>query len=112
MNVQIIKDRRGKPEYVLLPVRVYEALRSQIERKLSDLEAGPDDADDYEPFDPADYLDNPVAVERMRAAVRQKALAKAMGVSQAYISKLEHAEHVTPETLERVRSTLKRLRKS
>lgn len=110
MSIQIIKDCKGKPEYVLLPVRVYKALQSEIEEELAGLKTDAGDIDEYESFDPADYIDNPVAIERMRAAIKQKDLANAMGVSQAYISKLESTKRVTPEALERVRTALKRLR--
>lgn len=51
------------------------------------------------PFDPADYVSNPVALARMRAGVKQVELARRMGVSQAYVSKLEGAKRVSKEAL-------------
>lgn len=111
MSVQVIKDRKGRPEYVLLPMPVYKALQPEIEEQLAAHGLDGSAEDDYEPFDPADYIDNPVAIERMRAGIKQKALANAMGVSQAYVSKLEAGEHVTTAALKRVREALRHLKK-
>ena len=41
---------------------------------------------DYIPFDPANYISNPVALARIKAYVSQKELAKRMHVLQAYIN--------------------------
>jgi len=111
MSVQIIKDRNGKPEYVLLPIPVYKVLQSKIDEQLAALGIDDEANDEYEPFDPADYIDNPVAIDRMRAGVKQKELAQAMDVSQAYISKLEAADHITPAALKRVRTALNSLKR-
>ena len=61
----------------------------------------------YEPFDPADFVQNPVALARMRAGVKQVELAKRMDVSQAYVSKLEHADTISEKALKRVQEALK-----
>lgn len=61
----------------------------------------------YEPFDPADFVKNPVALARMKAGIKQIELARRMGVSQAYISKLEHADTVAENALTRVLNVLK-----
>ncbi len=88
----------GKVEYVLLPITVYQALRHQITEQLKqaneDLE--------YEVFDPSDYIDNPVALARMQASITQKELAKLMGVTQAYVSKIENQEKVTAKMIQKV----------
>jgi len=110
MSVQIIKDRNGKPEYVLLPMPVYKALQSKINEQLAALGMDDNADNDYEPFDPAEYIDNPVAIDRMRAGIKQKDLAQAMGVSQAYVSKLEAADDITPAALKRIRTALKSLK--
>ena len=39
---------------------------------------------DYAPFDPADYVDNPIALARIKAGIAQAELAKRMKVTQAY----------------------------
>lgn len=106
LNVQIIKSLTGKPEYVLIPVSIYNALREEIEDELAGLEATSENGGDYVPFNVADYVDNPVAVARIKANVTQGQLAKRMGVSQAYISKIEHQDKVTPKLLTKVKAAL------
>ncbi len=101
MSVNIIKSLDGE-EYVLLPVRVYRALRKSIEKKLSEK----DDAD-YIPFKLEDYVDNPVALARIKANLTQEELARRMNVSQAYISKVERQDKVTLRLAERVKKALK-----
>lgn len=101
MTLQKIKSLNGKDEYVLLPIAVYRALRKEIEDKLEG-----DDAGDYLPFAVEDYVDNPVALARIKAHVTQEELAKRMKVSQAYISKIESQAKVTPKVLLKVRTAL------
>jgi len=98
-NLQIIKSVSGKPEFVLIPVAVYNALREQIEDELAGLKAPADKAGDYVPFELADYVDNPVALARIKANMTQKELAKRLGVTQAYVSKVERQTKVTPKLL-------------
>ncbi len=62
MNLQTIKSMDGKVEYVLLPIAAYQALRHQITEQLN--QANEDQ--EYEIFDPADYIDNPVALARIQ----------------------------------------------
>ena len=106
MTLQKIKSIDGKDEYVLLPMSVYTALREEIEDELAGLEAAAEDDDEYIPFVLEDYVNNPVALARMKAHITQKELAERMGVSQAYISKIERQEKVTPKLLARVRELL------
>ena len=110
MTLQTIKDRHGKPEYVLLPVQVYAALQEQIEDELSGLESWADEQEDYVNFDPADYVENPVALARLQAQVKQVDLARHMKVTQSYISKLEYADHVSDEALQKIKAALKEMR--
>ena len=42
MNLQIINSIEGKAEYVLLPVSIYNVLRSEIKEKLKDVEVESD----------------------------------------------------------------------
>lgn len=105
MTLQTIKSVDGKVEYVLLPVAVYKALKQPIEKELARLGA-PTEDDDFVPFDPSDYVDNPVALARIKAHVRQTELAKRLGVSQAYISKVERQANVSPKFLARVKAVL------
>jgi len=101
MSVNIIKSLDGE-EYVLLPVQVYRALRKSIEKKLAEK-----DHTDYVPFELENYVDNPVALARIKANLTQEELARRMNVSQAYISKVERQDKVTLRLLERVKKALK-----
>jgi DNA-binding XRE family transcriptional regulator len=106
MNLQIINSVSGKPEFVLLPFAVYEKLSPKLQIELATADT------DYVPFVLEDYVDNPVALARMKAHVTQEQLAEAMDVSQAYVSKLEAQKKVTPKTLEKVQTALAKAKKS
>src|SRR3989338_2053187 len=101
MNLQVIRSIKGKAEYILLPMHLYHALREEITEKLDGSLQ-----DEYVPFDPADYVDNPVALARIKACMTQTQLAQRMKVTQAYISKLERQKKVTAKTLHRVKLAL------
>lgn len=103
MSLQVIKSIEGRDEYVLLPMQVYKALHEQIEARLSKMIQ----KNDFVPFYPEEYVDNPVALARIKAGVTQEQLAKLMHVSQAYISKLESQDKVTAKTLIKVKQALK-----
>ncbi len=107
MKLQTIKSLDGKDEYVLLPMPVYKALKERIENKISTLNAAKKTAEEYVPFVLEDYLDNPVSLARIRAKLTQKELARRLKVTQAYISKIERSDKVSPKFLERVHSVLK-----
>lgn len=98
MNLQTIKSMDGKVEYVLLPIAAYQALRHQITKQLK--QANEDQ--EYEVFDPADYIDNPVALARIQAGMTQEELAKLMRVTQAYVSKIENQEKITAKMMQKV----------
>jgi DNA-binding XRE family transcriptional regulator len=98
MNLQTIKSMDGKVEYVLLPVAAYQALRHQITKQLKQAK----EDQDYEVFNPADYIDNPVALARIQAGITQEELARLMSVTQAYVSKIENQEKVTPKMMQKV----------
>ncbi|AHE66842.1 helix-turn-helix domain-containing protein [Legionella oakridgensis] len=102
MNLQTIKSLDGKVEYVLLPVAAYKALRHQITEQLRQTQ----ESDDYEVFDPSDYVDNPVALARIQAGLTQEELAKLMDVTQAYISKIENQKKVSVKLLNKVNKAL------
>jgi ribosome-binding protein aMBF1 (putative translation factor) len=103
MNLQTIKSVDGKVEYVLLPINIYNALRNQIKEQLKNT----DNESDYQPFNPTDYVDNPVALARIEAGITQEKLARRMKVTQAYISKIENQEKVTLKILKKVKDALK-----
>ncbi len=102
MNLQTIKSMDGKVEYILLPIAAYQALRHQITKQLK--QANEDQ--EYEVFDPTDYIDNPVALARIQASITQEELAKLMSVTQAYVSKIENQEKVTAKIMQKVTTAI------
>ncbi len=107
MTLQKIKSIQGKGEYVLLPMAIYHALKDQIEKELAACEANQNDEQAYEPFVLEDYVDNPVALARIKAGITQEQLAQRLGVSQAYVSQIERRDTVTNKMLEQVHSAFK-----
>lgn len=107
MTLQKIKSIQGKDEYVLLPIAVYRTLKDQIEKELAAYEADQDTEQAYEPFILEDYVDNPVALARIKAGITQEQLAQRLGVSQAYVSQLERRTNLTSKMLERVRNAIR-----
>lgn len=104
MNLQTIKSLSGKIEYVLLPATVYQALHHEIAAQLEKSTENKDDQ--YEEFNLADYVDNPVAFARIEACISQKELAKRMNVTQAYISKIERQDKVSAKVMQKVANSL------
>lgn len=93
MNLQRIKSTTGQDEYVLLPVETYQVLKKQIDKVLNQ---------DYDKFKVEDYVQNPIALARIRAHLTQEELAKYLKVSQAYISKIENQNKVSSKLIGRV----------
>ncbi len=102
-KMQVIQSLDGKPEYVLVPYRVYRALKSKIDDALSKATS----EEDYRPFNLDKYVDNPVALARIKARLSQEELAQRMSVTQAYISKIERQDKVTAKVLDKVLAALK-----
>ena len=102
MNLQTIKSINGKIGYVFLPVVTYHTLRDEISKqlKLNQLH------EDYETFNPADYVENPVALARIQAGIAQEELTKRMNVTQAYISKIERQTKITAKIMQKVKNAL------
>jgi DNA-binding XRE family transcriptional regulator len=111
MTLQKIKSLDGKDEYVLLPIAVFRALRGQIEQRLAAPKAARTGDDDYLPFELEDYVDNPVALARIKAKVTQAELARRMDVSQAYVSKIEAQVQVSNKVRAKVNAALSRAAK-
>jgi len=63
---------------------------------------------EYHPFVVEDYVDSPVALARIKANLTQAELAENMGVSQAYVSKLEAQEKVSAKMLAKVMNSIKK----
>lgn len=103
MTVQTIRSVDGR-DYVLVPVAVYQALKSQIDDKVAKT-AAVENAE-YVPFVVEDYVSHPVSLARLHAGVTQAELARRLGVTQAYISKVEAQDRVTAKLLARVKAAL------
>lgn len=103
-KIQVIQSLDGKPEYVLVPYSVYRSLKSKIDDALAKQPAD----EDFRPFGLDEYVDNPVALARIKARLSQQELADRMGVTQAYISKIERQEKVTAKVMDKVTAALKR----
>ena len=106
MTLQKIKSLDGKDEYVLLPIAVFRAMREQIEQRLASHTAVRSTNDDYAPFALEDYVDNLVALARIKAKITQAELAWRMDVSQAYVSKIEAQAQVSNKMLAKVNAAL------
>lgn len=104
MSLQVIKSVDGKDEYVLLPITIYNALRDQISERMKKIKS----KSDYVTFDPSDYVDNPIALARIKAGMTQEELAKRMKVTQAYISKIETQDKVTAKMLQKVKIAIEK----
>ena len=61
---------------------------------------------EYEPFVLAEYIRNPVALARINASMTQAELAQRMGVSQAYIAKVEGQERVSAKVIAKINAAL------
>ena len=72
----------------------------------SGLDVTVEDDNNYVPFALENFVDNPVALARINAHLTQKELAVRMGVTQAYISKAERQDRVTPKLLARIQHAL------
>jgi len=108
MTLQKIKSLDGKDEYVLLPIAVFRALRGKIEQRLTGRSAAAAMEDNYVPFVLEDYVENPVALARVKAKRTQVELARRMDVSQAYVSKIESQARVDSKVLGKVNTALSR----
>ena len=106
MTLQKIKSIQGKDEYIQLPIAVYRVLKDQIEKELVVCEANRDDEQACEPFVLEDYVDNPVALARIRAGITQEQLAQRLGASQSCVSQMERRDNITSKMLEPVHAVI------
>ncbi len=92
MNPQIIYEG-DRPAFVVLPYQDYVKLTA--------------DDDELIPFNVRDYVANPVKAARIEAGLTQKELASRLGVSQAYIAKVETPSYKpTDKLVVRVRKAI------
>ncbi len=101
---QIIFDK-GKPSFVVLPYTDYVAL-------TGDKSGHTQNDNEFIPFVLSDYIKNPIRVMRIEAGLNQAQLARRLGVTQGYISRVEARNHsVSDKLLKRVNDVLKVARK-
>ena len=105
-KIQVIHSLNGEPEYVLLPYALFQTLQAEFKHTLTARKKSAKDG--YVNFEISDYVDNPVALARIKARVSQSELARRMEVSQAYISKVEQQDQVTAKLLQRVTTALRK----
>ena len=55
--------------------------------------------DDNVPFVLSEYIKNPIRLKRIEAGLNQKELAKLLGVTQGYVSRIESRSFQVPTTL-------------
>jgi len=105
MKIQVIKEN-DQPKFAVVPWEIFVRFRDEIEDEVLAAEAKRVLADPVEgelvPFDVARYISNPVKAARIKAELSQEDLASRMGVSQAYVSKLEKARKVSPKVLHQI----------
>lgn len=98
MKLQIIKAVNGKVAYVLLPVATYRALKDEIEAQLTPGKRGRKPGRKAREAQP----NNAAAKARIKAGLTQQQMAQRVGVSQAYISKIERQEKVSAALMQRI----------
>ncbi|MBC8403310.1 MAG: helix-turn-helix transcriptional regulator [Candidatus Marinimicrobia bacterium] len=107
MSIQIIK-KDNKPDYLVIP---YDEFRAMAREDLLDAVAAqvilsdPIDGE-LSDFQFADYAKNSALLARLEAGLTQKELAEKLGVTQAYVSKLELAGKVSVKALLKIKSVL------
>ena len=104
-KIQVIHSLDGEPEYVLLPYDLFQSLQDEFRQKISARSRTTKSS--YVPFLIDDYVDNPVALARLKAGLSQSELARRMDVTQAYISKIERQDKVSAKVLQKVQRALK-----
>lgn len=69
-------------------------------------------SDDYEKFTLEEYVQNPIALARIKAHLTQEELAGYLKVSQAYISKIESQKVVSSKMMEKIKIILRKINKN
>ena len=80
-----------------LIMNAYIRLRNEIDRVLKTIR--PNATDAYIDFDPTNYVKSPIALARINAGLSQSELAARASVTQAYVSKIERQEDVSPKVI-------------
>ena len=107
-TIEIIKDESGKPEFAKVPYEDWQDMQDAIEagRIIDLIERG-----EMETF-PARVVDallddeNPVKVFRKHREMTQFDLAKAVGVTQAFISGIEKGKDCSIDVIKKIATAL------
>ena len=100
-KAQVIFDK-GKPAFVVIPYDDYVALSAARARRVRG-------KDEFVPFVLSEYIQNPIRVMRVEAGLNQSQLAKRLGVSQGYVSRIEGRNFkVSDQLLSRAKTALHR----
>ena len=70
MKLQTIRSINGADEYILVPAKVYKRLDVNTRRAITRASRRVNANDQYHVFNPAEYVDQPVVLARLRAGVR------------------------------------------
>jgi DNA-binding XRE family transcriptional regulator len=101
-QAQVIYNN-DKPAFVVLQYKDYLALTGR--QTLSN-------KPEFVPFVLSEYIKNPVRLKRIEAGLNQKELAKLLGVTQGYISRIESRNFQVPAALlAKVTATISNKRK-
>ncbi len=101
-KTQVLFDK-GRPVFVVLPYEDYLTLTRGKVVRVED--------DEFIPFRMGDYIKNPIRVLRVEAAMRQDELARLLGVSQGYVSRIEGRGFMVGDALlKRVRQAVRKRR--
>ncbi len=87
-QAQIIYNN-DKPAFVVMPYKDYLAMTGQ--QKL--------DKSEFVPFVLSEYIKNTIRLKRIEAGLNQKELAKLLGVTQGYVSRIESRSFQVPSAL-------------
>ena len=107
MSIQVVKKKQ-RVDYVIIPYDEFITYANEglIEAAyIQDILTNPVDGEIMD-FDFGNHVDNPVQLRRLRAGFTQKELAEKLGVTQAYVSKLERAQTVSAKALKKVNDIL------
>jgi len=94
----------GKPAFVVIPYDDYVVLAGAKARRSQ--KSG---QHEFVPFVLDEFIRNPIRVLRIEAELNQSQLAKRLGVSQGYVSRIEGRNYkASDRLLARIRTALKR----
>lgn len=108
-DLQVIKGTDGAPEYVLVPVDLYEDMAEAFAAERAALADARDTMDDALPMDMIEALlagENPIAVWRKHRGLSQQELADRVGVAQSNIARAEKGGDLRVSTLRAIAGAL------